>query len=265
MQAPKTSGGGYLAQGDYRVRFERGERGVHALTALRFQVGVLIVVDVLSFSTVVDVAVSRGAHVMPSHFKLAAESAELAKLYGAQVVAPRAQRSAESPYTLSAETLDALPRDARLVLPTVNGARCVRAANENRVATILAGCLRNASAVAAFARARAAGTAIAVIAAGERWADGTLRPALEDDLAAGAILAALDADASSSPEAWYIARAYRAGRDTLAETLRDCVSARELIEAGYVADVERSFELDVSATVPVLGPDGFFSAALTTP
>ncbi len=263
MQGPKTTGGGYLAQGDYRVRFERGERGVHALTLQRFQVGVLVVVDVLSFSTVVDVAVSRGAFVMPSHFKLAAESTELAKLYGAQVVAPRAQRSAASPYTLSAETLDALPRGARLVLPTVNGARCVRAAYENRVATILAGCLRNASAVAAFARSHAAGNAIAVIAAGERWADGTLRPALEDDLAAGAILAALDvdADASASPEARYIVRAYRAARDSLAESLRDCVSARELIEAGYAADVERSFELDVSTTVPILGPDGFFTAA----
>ena len=243
MQAPKGPGGGYLAQADYRVRFERGERGVHALTVQRFQVGVLVVVDVMSFSTVVEVAVSRGAHVMPSHFKLAVESAELAKLYGAQVVAQRAQRSAASPYTLSLETLDALPRDARLVLPTVNGARCVRAASENRVATILAGCLRNASAVAAYARGRAGGTAIAVIAAGERWADGTLRPALEDDLAAGAIIAALDPDgSSSSPEARYIARGYRAGREMLAETLRDCVSARELTVAGYAADVERSLE-----------------------
>ena len=260
MQSSKSSGG-YLAQAAYRVRFERGERGVQALTAQRFQIGVLIVVDVLSFSTAVDIAVSRGARVMPSHFKLAAESAELAKLYDAQLVAPRAERSAASPYTLSAETLDALPPDTRLVLPTVNGARCVRAAYESRVETILAGCLRNVAAVAAYARARSARGAIAVIAAGERWADGTLRPAIEDDLAAGAILAALDADASFSPEARYVANAYRAAHDALAETVRDCVSARELIEAGYAADVERSIELDVSTTVPVLGSDGFFAAA----
>ena len=257
-----TTDGGYLRQHGYRVRFERGERGAAALAERRSPaVGVLIVVDILSFSTAVDVATSRGASIFPSHFRSSAESAQLADLYGALLAVPRRKRSAESPYTLSPGTLEALPRGARLVLPSPNGARCVRAAYERGITTVVVGCLRNASAVAAFAAAHAAGGAIAVVAAGERWPDGTLRPALEDDLGAGAILAALAWDAVASPEARYAARAYRASGDTLADDIRASVSGRELIESGYASDVESALEIDASRNVPVLSPDGFFSAA----
>jgi 2-phosphosulfolactate phosphatase len=253
---------GYLRQHGYRVRFERGERGAIALAERRSPaVAVLIVVDVLSFSTAVDVATSRGASVMPSHFRSHEESAQLAELYGALLAVPRKKRTAETPYTLSAATLDALPKGARLVLPSPNGARCVRAASERGIPAIVAGCLRNATAVAAFAAARAGEGAIAVIAAGERWPDGTLRPALEDDLGAGAILAALGRDETASPEAQFITRAFEATRTTLKEAIRASASARELIETGYADDVERAIELDVSRNIPVLAPDGFFSSA----
>jgi 2-phosphosulfolactate phosphatase len=254
--------GSYLRQHGYRVRFERGERGAVALAERRSPaVAVLIVVDVLSFSTAVDVATSRGASVFPSHFRSSAESAQLAELYGALLAVPREKRSAESPYTLSPATLATLPKGTRLVLPSPNGARCVRAAYERGISTILVGCLRNATAVAEFATARAGNGAIAVVAAGERWADGTLRPALEDDLGAGAILAALGREATASPEARYIARAFAAERDTLADDVRASVSGRELIESGYADDVEQALQIDVSLNVPVLSSDGFFSAA----
>jgi 2-phosphosulfolactate phosphatase len=257
-----TTDGGYLRQHGYRVRFERGERGAIALAERRSPaVAVLIVVDVLSFSTAVDVATSRGASIFPSHFRSTAESAQLAKLYDALLAVPRAKRSEESPYTLSPATLEALPDGARLVLPSPNGARCVRAAYERGISTVVVGCLRNAAAVAAFAAARAGDGAIAVVAAGERWADGTLRPALEDDLGAGAILAALGRDAVASPEACFVARAFGAGRATLADDVRASVSGRELIESGYADDVERALQIDVSNNVPVLSTDGFFSAA----
>ncbi|MDB5026594.1 MAG: 2-phosphosulfolactate phosphatase [Candidatus Eremiobacteraeota bacterium] len=257
-----TRDDGYARQVAYRVRFERGERGAVALAERRSPgVTVLIVVDVLSFSTALDVATARGAAVLPSHFRATAESAELAKLYDALLAVPRGQESSETPYTLSPGTLDALPRGARLVLPSPNGARCVRAANERGIPTIIAGCLRNASAVAAFAAARAGDSAIAVVSAGERWTDGALRPALEDDLGAGAILAALARDAVASPEARYVAGAFRGARDTFRDDVRASVSGRELTEGGYGADVERALELDASTTVPVLGTDGFFTAA----
>ena len=104
---------------------------------------------------------------------------------------------------------------------------------------------------------------IAVIAAGERWPDGTLRPAAEDDLCAGAILAALDLDAALSPEARYAASAFGAMRDALADAVRDSVSGRELAEAGYGDEIPWSLEVDVSTNVPVLQDDGFIGAAVS--
>lgn len=258
-----TSDGAYLRQEAYRVRFERGEHGALGLLSRRPpDVQVAIVVDVLSFSTAVDVAVSRGAQIFPSRFKSLAESAQIATMYDALLAVPRSDRSDASPYTLSPSTLDALPSGARLVLPSPNGARCVRAAYDRRVPDVIVGCLRNARAVAAFAQTRAGRKgAIAVIAAGERWADGTLRPAIEDDLGAGAILAALDLDAAYSPEARYAAYAFGAMRDALADAVRDSVSGRELAEAGYGDEIRWSLEVDVSSTVPLLHDDGFIGAA----
>ena len=258
-----TSDGGYLRQDAHRVRFERGERGALGLLSRRPpDVQVAIVVDVLSFSTAVDVAVSRGAQVFPSRFKALAESAQIATMYDALLAVPRSERTDASPYTLSPSTLETLPPGARLVLPSPNGARCVRAAYDCRVPVVIVGCLRNARAVAAFARERAGkkGT-IAVIAAGERWTDGTLRPSVEDDLGAGAILAALDLDELYSPEARYVAEAFGAMRNVMADSVRDSVSGRELSEAGYGDEIPWSLDVDVSATVPVLQQDGFIAAA----
>ncbi|MFF0434101.1 2-phosphosulfolactate phosphatase [Streptomyces sp. NPDC004327] len=117
----------------------------------------------------------------------------------------------------------------------------------------------------AVARRLAAGppAGIAVVAAGERWPDGSLRPALEDLLAAGAVLAALRAlvpgGATLTPEATAAATLWTATEDPVA-ALHGCDSGRELYEYGYPQDVEVAAEIDSSAAVPVL-VDGAFQEA----
>lgn len=116
-------------------------------------------------------------------------------------------------------------------------------------------CLRNAAAVARWVRRRQheAGVTVAVIAAGERWGDGELRPAAEDLWGAGAVIAELaDETGGRSPEAELAAAGHHAVRDTLPSSLRSCASGRELIARGFQADVDIAAEVGSSAVVPVL-------------
>jgi 2-phosphosulfolactate phosphatase len=137
------------------------------------------------------------------------------------------------------------------VLPSPNGATIISAAAELGP-VVLTGCLRNAGAVATAADAL--GGTISVIAAGERWPDGSLRPSLEDLLGAGAILDRLDGG-TRSPEAQAAAGAARVLDP--ANQLQHCASGRELITAGYEQDVQIAAELDVSHVVPLLRDDRF--------
>jgi 2-phosphosulfolactate phosphatase len=154
--------------------------------------------------------------------------------------------------SLSPSSLDALPPGASVVLPSPNGSTCAVLASEAG-AQVVAGCLRNAAAVGAWADDAAA--PVTVIACGERWPDGSLRPSLEDLLGAGAILAAMTS--ASSPEAGAAIAAFRDAAQSLPEILSQCASGRELSEKGWHADIGYAAQLNASTTVPVL-TDGAF-------
>jgi 2-phosphosulfolactate phosphatase len=94
-----------------------------------------------------------------------------------------------------------------------------------------------------------------MIACGERWPDGSLRPALEDWIGAGAVIEHLPG--SRSPEAQAAFEAYRHAKDNLLAVLSDCSSGRELIESGFAGDVELAAQLSVSETVPILLGESF--------
>ena len=97
------------------------EWGISGVEALRGQAAVLVIVDVLSFSTAVDVAVSKGAivHPFPYGDEVAAQVA--ADRVGGVLAEPR--RSSGNQFSLSPQSLLALPPGTHIVLPSPNGAR----------------------------------------------------------------------------------------------------------------------------------------------
>jgi 2-phosphosulfolactate phosphatase len=245
----------YDEQAGFGARFEWGIEGVRRLGSLS---DVLVIVDVLSFSTAVDVAVSRGARVLPYRWR--DEGAlDYAQRTGALLAGGKRHPSPDEPYTLSPSSLLAIPPGTLLVLPSPNGSTLAQAAAE-LCPVVLTGCLRNASAVAQAART--VGGVVTVVAAGERWEDGeSLRPAFEDLVGAGALLSALHAGAPS-PEALTAIAAFDAVRSNLTGLLHDCASGRELVERGFDRDVVLAAELNASHAVPVLRERTFAAGAI---
>jgi 2-phosphosulfolactate phosphatase len=132
-------------------------------------------------------------------------------------------------------------------LPSPNGSLLSLASGGTPV---IAGCLRNAQSVAQAAREIAGDGIVGVIPAGERWPDGSLRPAIEDLLGAGAVIHHLSLPCSSEAE---VARgAFRSAGGDAARLVRACVSGRELIDRGFAEDVEIAVALDASRCVPRL-------------
>jgi 2-phosphosulfolactate phosphatase len=231
-------------QSYYDVRFERGPAGVEAVGH-----GAVVIVDVLRFTTAVEAAVGRGALVYP--YRWADDSAGA---FAEAVNAHLGDGAAPGSLSLSPLSLTRLSGGEAVVLPSPNGSTCSAIAAD-RGATVVAGCLRNAAAVARWLRATR--TEVSVIACGERWPDGSLRPALEDDLGAGAVLAHLGGD--HSPEAQAVVAAWLDAADRIESVLHSCASGKELVEKGRGDDVAYAGRMNVSDVVPVL-IEGAFQA-----
>ncbi len=203
-------------QSAYQVRLDWGAEGLVRLAPA----DVVIVVDVLRFSSTVVDAVASGGEVVLA---------------------------------------DALGWSA-------NGAVVAQAADAE---TVLVGSIRNASAVAkavlAIQDRRRQRTSVSVIAAGERTAEGGFRFAVEDQLGAGSIIAALSdlGIDHTSPDAAVAGESARGLRRALRHLLTASGSGRELA-AGVAASarieaagslpttVADAAELDASDAVPVL-------------
>jgi 2-phosphosulfolactate phosphatase len=236
----------YSDQADFDLRCEWGLAG---LRAVQTSIDAIVVVDVLSFSTSVDIAVSRGAVVYPYGWK-----DDSARQFAAIKGALLAGRRSKDAFSLSPNSLLSISAGTAIVLPSPNGSALSFGISGIPTFTT---CLRNAACVARYASNR--GRRIAVIPAGERWPDGSIRPCVEDWIGAGAVLSHLSVTLSStpSPEADAAIAVFLAAREGLSETLARCASGRELIEAGYVADVALAAQYDVSSAAPVIA-DGRF-------
>lgn len=264
-------------QSDYQVRCEWGPTGAAAVTA-----DLAVVVDVLSFTTTLGIAVQRGIEVWPFRWKderaeayAAAHDATLAvgRLEATNPGAPEAR----SRVSLSPASIAAAEGLQRLVLPSPNGST-ISAALADTGARVLAASLRNADAVAEMVAEVVADVvapaissrvtdepagSVVVVPAGERWADGSLRPCVEDLWGAGAVIAGLVdrlPDLRLSPEARVAELAWRAVRPEIGQQLRACAGGRELSAAGFANDVEMAAEVGVDRVVPELC-EGRFTAA----
>ncbi|QFQ98649.1 2-phosphosulfolactate phosphatase [Streptomyces phaeolivaceus] len=262
--------GDWAVQSGSGIRFEWGPAGAGRLAG---NAACLVVVDVLSFTTAVSVAVAQGIRVLPFWLpegptaptaRAAAQKAAgvYARQSGARLAVARRAVTPDSPWSLSPAHLRAAPFVARLVLPSANGAAIAAAAPPG--VRVVAACLRNITAVGSWLTARGYGTPqrpVAVIAAGERWPDGTLRPALEDLLGAGALISDLHAQGAGplSAEAAAAKAAYEGTAD-LTHTVAAGASGRQLASTGFATDVAIATEEDSCTVVPVRDGDGAFAS-----
>ena len=206
------------AQAAYSRRLEWGLAGAHALVADARPGDVAVVVDVLSFTTTLTVAVEQGVVVHPYPWR-----AEDAAAYAERARGDPGRRPPRGPGDRLGEPVPGVvPRRRRhrprrpavaqrlrdLLRPRRRGRHGGRSLPAQRRCCVRGGC--------ASGRHRP----WSVVAAGERWPDGQLRPAVEDLWGAGAVLAALGAD-GASPEARMAAAAFRAVEDGLGDELRE--------------------------------------------
>ncbi len=241
----------WFSQSGYPCRLDWGRSGARDAAA---RGDVLVVVDVLTFSTAVATAAARGVLVYPS---LPANAHDLAARLAAEVAVrredvPRLGRLSLSPLTY----LDATP-GTRVVLGSPNGAACCLL-GRGCAAVAVAG-LVNARATAAFVATtmERTGAAVTVLACAERrpeGEDGPLRWAVEDYLGAGAVLSHLGVD--RSPEAVVCEAAFRAVAGRLEEVLLGCGSGVELVARGHAEDVRHAARLDLIGTAVVMQSDG---------
>jgi 2-phosphosulfolactate phosphatase len=205
-------------QSTYQVRLEWGVAGLARLDPAE----IVVVVDVLRFSTTVIDAVEHGEHVPLD------AAAHAVSINGAAVAAAAADRGA-------LVLLGAL-RNASAVAAAVLAEQERRGARTS-IAVIAAGELTGRDAAA------------------------TVRFAVEDQLGAGAVVDALGALGidHTSPDAAVAAESFRALRRAVKHLLTASGSGLELIERGMRDEVLAAAAVDAASVVPVLR-DGVFRA-----
>lgn len=247
----------WAVQSGSGIRVEWGQAGARALGP---HSAALVIVDVLSFTTTVSVAVDAGTAVLPYPWRDDGAE-EFAARHDAALAVGRRAISPQRPWSLSPTALRSAPAPHRLVLPSPNGSAIAAAVSG---VPVVAACLRNSTAVAAWLSRQGWGTAdqpIAIIPAGEHWPGrDTVRPAIEDWIGAGAVVSVLARTGAGPLSAEAVAaRTLYEGITDVPGLISECASARQLVDMGFGNDVAVATEMDATTTVPVL-IDGKFVA-----
>ncbi len=212
----------------------------------------VVIVDVLSFSTSVAVAVSRGALIYPCRMKDRPE--EIARQIGAEGAVRRQDVPGKGRFSLSPQTYLDIAAGQKVVVASPNGATCTDIAAN--APFVFAGGLANASAVADAATRliHERNLRVTVIACGERermiGGGSKIRWAVEDYLGAGAVLTRIEGEKTA--DAVVCEGAFIQSKGRLLEILRACPSGRELIDRDFGGDVAVAAELDSYPCAPIL-------------
>ena len=251
------------------MRFDWGAAGAERILP---GAHVVVLVDALSFTTSVVMAAEHGVAIAPWGDPDDRDGATaLARELGGIVAAPRGgPRPVWSPASADADA----SRSDVVVLASPNGGEIARAlahdpglrGEGSHGPVVLAAALRNRAAVAerilALQEQRGERMIVAVVAAGERAGSARdLRPTVEDELVAGAVIDALVGLGidHTSPEAAVACAAYEGLRQAAVHLISAAGSSVELRELGFGDDVRAATQRDVTRVVPELS-DGVFRA-----
>jgi 2-phosphosulfolactate phosphatase len=237
----------YWNQNQFDVRFEWAVHGLEAISECR----TFIIIDILSFTTCVSIALGRQATVFPYRWR-----GQTAQIFAEEHQAELPEmRDVKGAHSLSAKSLLKIQPGTRIVLPSPNGATLAIEAAER--GEVLVASFRNRSAIASYVNSLK--TPIGIIAAGEQWPNGYMRVAYEDFIGAGAVIAELHG--TISPEGQAAADAFKSAAKDLQQSLRDCGSGSELIARGFPEDVDLAAVLDCETVVPRLVDSAFEDAS----
>ncbi|WP_322922824.1 2-phosphosulfolactate phosphatase [Paenibacillus campi] len=252
----------FYDQMPFHIKLEWGQRGARAAAE---RGDIVIIVDVLSFSSTVVTAIQYGAEIYPYPPPINEQAKTYAQSIDAEIVWGRAETLKYGGHSLSPGSFTAMDKHKRFVMCSLNGAACTWMAADAHA--LLIGCMLNATAVAKAAQQLSVTSRcnITVVPCGEKWSDAmnnenTLRPSIEDYLGAGMIVSRLNG--TLSPEAEVCKGAYEQAKDRIPQLLWESASARELRERGYEQDVVHCSQIDRMTIVPVLQAQKFMQLIL---
>ncbi|MFN8670583.1 MAG: 2-phosphosulfolactate phosphatase [Candidatus Sericytochromatia bacterium] len=235
----------FFQQKEYTIKCEWGLEGLEALLDLS---DVIIIVDILSFSTCVDIITSNKSYVFPYIYK-----DESALNFAKENNLILAEKRNKNKISLSPHSLINIPKNSKILLPSPNGSTLSFYTNKaKKNLSVICSCLRNFRACAELAQE--IGKNITIIPAGEKWNNNNTRFSIEDFLGAGAVISEIK-NSLLSPESLLALNSFNSVKNNIYQIIKESASGKELIEKGFEEDVKIACELNTSNNTPVLYKD----------
>ena len=222
--------------------------GIDGLSYYGTSYSAIVVVDVLSFCTTVDIAISRGGSIIPSAIENECLLQSLAEKQNAILAGKRSDPG----ITLSPASMQSLQSKQKVLLPSLNGSTLFDLASKFGK-PVFAGCIRNSQALAKFLTIKQY-FPILFVAAGEKFPNKMLRPSIEDYWGVGSILALLNGE--KTIDAQCAEKSFEFVSDNPQKALIACESGQELCTHGYQKDVELAGDFNASNHVGILLNNG---------